>query len=128
MPNSKLQRLLFQLITTSLVLLLADYLMSSVRFEPAWTAIVTAIVLALLNAFLKPLLVLLTIPATILTLGLFLLAINASILLIASEIVPGFHIDSFWSAVWLSLFISLANSFILGNIRIERHRIDRDNF
>ncbi len=115
-----------QLITTTLVLLIADYLMESVFFEQAWVAIITAFVLGLLNAFLKPLLVLLTIPATLLTLGIFLLVINAAILLIAAEIVPGFHIASFGSAVLLSIFISMANGFILGNIRVERHRIDQE--
>ncbi len=126
MPNSGLQKVFFQLLTTTLVLLIADYLMQSVNFDQAWVAIVTAIVLAILNVFLKPLLVLLTIPATLITLGLFLLVINAAILLIAAEIVPGFHVQSFWSAVLLSLFISLANGFILGNIRVQRHHIDND--
>ncbi len=127
MPNSTLQKLFFQLLTTTLVLLIADYLMESVRFDQAWVAIITAIVLAGLNAFLKPLLIILTIPATLVTLGLFLLVINAAILLIAAEIVPGFHIASFWSAVILSLLISMANGFILGNIRVERHRIDNND-
>jgi len=127
MANSKLQRLFFQLITTTLVLLIADYLMDSIGFDQGWVAIITAIVLAVLNAFLKPLLVLLTIPATLLTLGLFLLVINAAIILIAAEIVPGFHVASFWSAVWLSLLISIANGFILGNIRVERHNINNGN-
>lgn len=127
MSNSGLQKIFFQLITTTLVLLLADYLMQSVRFDQAWVAIVTAVVLGILNTFLKPLLVILTIPATLITLGLFLLIINAAILLIAAEIVPGFHIESFWSAVLLSLLISLANGFIMGSIRVERHKMDENN-
>jgi uncharacterized membrane protein YvlD (DUF360 family) len=76
--QEQLKTTLLQLISTSVTLLVADYLMDSIRFEHPWVAIVTAIVLALLNAFLKPLLVLLTIPATIFTLGLFLLVINAA--------------------------------------------------
>ncbi len=115
---------ILQILSTSLTLLVGDYLMDSIYFDQPWVAIVTAIVLALLNLFLKPLLVMLTIPATILTLGLFLLVINAAILMIAGQLVPGFHIASFWSAVLLALFISLVNSLLGGNIKVERHRID----
>jgi len=62
----------------------------------------------------------------LITLGLFLLVINAAILLIATEIVPGFYIHSFWSAVLLSLFISFANGLILGNIKVERQGMDNN--
>lgn len=128
MTNIGVPKILLQLLTTTLALLIGDYLMKNVYFDQAWVAIVTAFVLGLLNVFLKPLLIILTIPATLLTLGLFLLVINAAMLLIAAEIVPGFHIESFWSAVLLSLFISLANGFIMGNIRVERQRMDNDDF
>jgi putative membrane protein len=100
----------------------ADYLMDSVRFEKSWVAIVTAIVLALLNTFVKPLLVLLTLPATILTLGLFMLVINAAMILLAREIVPGFSVDGFWYALLLSLFLSLVNGIFNGRVIIKRHR------
>jgi putative membrane protein len=119
--QAQLKVTLLQLISTSVTLLVADYLMDSIRFEQPWVAIVTAIVLALLNAFLKPLLVLLTIPATLFTLGLFLLVINAAILMIADQIVDGFYIDGFWAAVFLALFISLVNSLLGGNVRVVRH-------
>lgn len=118
---------LLQVLSTSLTLLIGDYLMDSVRFDQPWVAIITAFVLALLNTFLKPLLVVLTIPATVLTLGLFLLVINAAMLMIADQIVDGFTMDSFWSAVLLSIFISLVNGLLGGNVRVERTRIDRDD-
>jgi putative membrane protein len=119
--QDQLKTTLLQLISTSATLLVADYLMDSIRFEQPWVAIITAIVLALLNAFLKPLLVLLTIPATIFTLGLFLLVINASILMIADQLVDGFIIDSFWSAVLLTIFISLVNGLLGGNVKVVKH-------
>ena len=112
---------ILQLLSTSVTLLVADYLMDSIHFEQPWVAIITAIVLALLNAFLKPLLVLLTIPATVFTLGLFLLVINASILMIADQLVDGFVIDSFWSAALLSIFISLVNGLLGGNVKVVKH-------
>jgi len=119
--QDQLKTTLLQLISTSATLLVADYLMDSMRFEQPWVAIITAIVLALLNAFLKPLLVLLTIPATIFTLGLFLLVINASILMIADQLVDGFIIESFWSAVLLTIFISLVNGLLGGNVKVVKH-------
>lgn len=94
--------------------------MDGVDFKERWWAIITALVLALLNAFVKPILVLLTIPATIFTLGLFLLVINAAMILIAREIVPGFYVDGFWSAFWLSLLISIINSLFGGRMQVQR--------
>ena len=92
------QKSLLQVLSTSLTLLIGDYLMDSVHFERPWVAVLTAMVLGVLNIFLKPLLVVLTIPATVLTLGLFLMVINAALLMIADQIVPGFSIASFGSA------------------------------
>jgi putative membrane protein len=120
-----IQKYILQIMITALTLIIGDYLMEGVAFDQPWAAIVTALVLALLNAFLKPLLIFLTLPVTVLTLGIFLLVINASMLLIAKELVPGFHLSSFWSALWLSLLISLLNALFGGNIRVQRQS-DRD--
>ena len=124
--QDRLKTALLQLISTSVTLLVADYLMDSIRFEQPWVAIITAIVLALLNAFLKPLLVLLTIPATVFTLGLFLLVINAAILMIADQLVDGFMIEGFWSAILLAIFISLVNGLLGGNVKVVKHSGGRD--
>jgi len=67
-------------------------------------------VLSFLNVFLKPILVLLTLPFTIFTLGLFLLVINAGIILLTSSLVEGFHVDGFWWALLFSLILSLISS------------------
>lgn len=120
-----IQKSILQIMLTALTLLVADYLMDGVHFDQPWVAIVTALVVALLNAFLKPLLVVLTLPVTMLTLGIFLLVINAAILLIAGELVSGFKLGGFWSALWLSIFISLVNTLFGGNTRIQR--MDRNN-
>jgi putative membrane protein len=119
-------RISFQIMVSSLALLIGDYLMDGVHFDKTWVAIVTALVIALLNAFLKPMLVLLTIPATLLTFGLFLLVINAVILLIAREIVPGFHIDGFWTAVLLAILLSLMNGLFGGNVKVRTGRQIRE--
>ena len=77
-----------------------------------YTAIIVAIVLALLDAFIKPILILLTLPATILTLGLFLFVINACIILIDAHFVHGFTVESFWHAMLFSILLSFFNSFV----------------
>ena len=76
------------------------------------TAIVVAVVLALLDAFIKPVLILFTLPATILTLGLFLFVINACIILIDAHFVHGFKVESFWHALLFSVLLSFLNSYV----------------
>src|SRR5690606_4397439 len=73
--------------------------------------------LALLNLTVKPILIFLTIPITVFTLGLFLLVINAVIVLIAAEIVPGFVVDGFWWALLFSLILSLINSLLVVSLK-----------
>lgn len=119
------RKTLLQLLVTSLTLLVGAHLVDSVSFSEPWIALITALVLAILNIFLKPLLVVLTIPATLFTFGLFLLVINAAIILIASEIVPGFETGGFWDALLLSLLISIVNGLIF-NVRIQKIEQPRD--
>lgn len=101
------------LITTVNVFVLA-YILPGVDIvnNNFFTAIIVAFVLALLDAFIKPLLILLTLPATILTLGLFLFVINACIILIDAHFVHGFKVDSFWHALLFSVLLSFFNSFV----------------
>jgi putative membrane protein len=76
------------------------------------TAVIVALVLAVLDAFVKPILIIFTLPATILTLGLFLFVINACIILIDAHFVHGFKVDSFWDAMLFSILLSFFNSFV----------------
>jgi putative membrane protein len=88
--------------------------MSGITVASFTTSILVAVVLALLNTFIKPLLIFFTFPVTILTLGLFLLVINAIIIILCSEIVGGFHVDSFWTALLFSIILSLSQSLMNG--------------
>ena len=99
------------LITTVNVFVLASIL-PGIHIDDFFTAIIVAIVLSLLNGFIKPLLILFTLPATILTLGLFLFFINACIILIDAHFVHGFKIDGFWDALLYSMLLSFFNSFV----------------
>lgn len=76
------------------------------------TAFLVAIVLAFLNAIVKPILTLLTLPITFFTLGLFLLVINALVIMFAGKLVDGFKVDGFWTALWFSLILSIVNGIL----------------
>ena len=76
------------------------------------TALLVAIVLAFLNTIVKPILTILSLPITFFTLGLFLLVINALIILFADKLVDGFIVDGFWTALWFSLVLSLVSSIL----------------
>ena len=103
-------KLLIKIIISSLAVMVAGLLLPGVHIEDYFTGIAVALILAFLNAFLKPLLVILTIPATLVTFGLFLLVINAAIILLADYIVPGFVVDNFWWALLFSLLLSIITS------------------
>jgi putative membrane protein len=106
------------LISTVLVFVLAHFL-PGIAVHNFTTALIVAVVLAILNTFLKPILVFLTIPVTLITLGLFLLVINAVIILIGDKLVDGFAVSGFWFALLFSLLLSIGQS-ILNNIFIEK--------
>lgn len=100
---------IIQLLLTALAAFLAAKLTPGVNITSYWTAILLAIVLGLLDTFVKPILQFISIPVTILTLGLFLLVINALIILLASWIIDSFHVDGFWSALLYSIIFSVVS-------------------
>lgn len=110
--------ILIRLIVSAIAVLVTDLLLPGVSLgdmsqtNGLLTAVLVAAVLGLLNALLKPLLILLTLPVTVVTLGLFLLVINAVIVLIAARLITGFTVDSFWWALGFSLLLSLVTSVL----------------
>ena len=100
----------------------ASWLLPGVDVTNFTNALLIAIVLAFLNTFLKPLLVLFTIPFTIFTLGLFLLVINAGIILLASELVEGFYVEGFWWALLFSIILSITTSILEGFVKSDSKR------
>lgn len=99
------------LVTAILVTLLANFL-GGVSVDSFITSIIVAIVLGLLNLFVKPLLILLTLPVTLLTFGLFLLVINAVIILLCNELVDGFSVANFWYALLFSILLSIGQTLV----------------
>jgi putative membrane protein len=93
-------RLLLLWLINAVTLLLIPYLMPSVSVNSFYTALITALILGLVNSVIRPILVLLTLPITIVTLGLFILVINGLMFWFVASFIEGFHVAGFWSAFW----------------------------
>lgn len=105
-------KLLFRILITAVLVLVIAKVMKGVIVDEFTTALTVAIILGLLNFFVKPILVLFTLPVTIFTLGLFLLVINAIMILLCDYFVDGFSISSFWTAMLFSIILSLSQSLV----------------
>jgi len=101
---------IIQILVNAVVVFIAAYLMKGVEVKNFLHAILVALVLALLNAFVKPIFLFFTLPVNILTLGLFTWVINAVILMIADWILAGFKIHGFWWALGLAIIMAILNS------------------
>ncbi|PVD52111.1 hypothetical protein DC498_12050 [Terrimonas sp.] len=103
---------IIKLLVTAAVAFGLSQILSGIHIDTYWTAIVFSFVLALVNVFIRPLLVILTIPLTIITLGLFLFVVTALMVLLASKMVNGIHIDGFWWALLFGLLLSIVTSLL----------------
>jgi putative membrane protein len=115
--------LLIRWVVNALALVLISKVIKGIEVDHLFAAFVAAAVLGVINAILRPILLFLTLPITILTLGLFALVINGLMLFIAGRVVEGFHVTGFWSSVFGALFLSViswvANAFISDRGRIQ---------
>lgn len=100
---------------TALSLWVASHIFKGMRFESTSALVVSALLLGFANAIVKPLLIVLTLPLTLLTFGLFLLVINALVILLVAALVRGFHLSGFWTALFASLFVSIL-SLLIGSL------------
>lgn len=109
------------ILTVSIII--TSYLIDGIHVTGFFSAFFAAALLGILNAFFRPILFVLTLPITILTLGLFTFVVNAIMLLMVSGAVSGFQVDGLWSAVWGSLFISIV-SWLLTSFISEKGRVE----
>jgi putative membrane protein len=100
------------LLVTAVLIFLLGRMVSGIRVRDGKAALIGALVLGIANAIVRPILVLLTLPVTILTLGLFLLVVNALMLALAAALVEGFEIEGFGAALWGSLVLAVMNFFV----------------
>lgn len=108
--------LLINWVVSALAIMVTAYLLPGVHIEDFLTAFIVAVVLGVINAVLKPILIIFTLPITLLTLGLFTFVINAFLIMLTSSVVPGFKVDGFLWALLFSIVLSLVNSF-LGSLK-----------
>ena len=105
-------KLLLRLLITTFIVIILSYFMSGVGVDKLSTAIKVAVILGLLNTFLKPVLVFFSFPITVVTLGLFLLAINAGMVLLCDYWLAGFTVSSFLTALFFSILLSVSQSIL----------------
>ncbi|MBW2038035.1 MAG: phage holin family protein [Deltaproteobacteria bacterium] len=107
---------IIRLLSNMVAILIIAYLLPRVVRVDSWiAALVAAFILGIVNAVIRPILVFLTLPLTVLTLGLFLLVINGLMLWLVAALVPGFHVNGFWGAVFGSILISIV-SWVLSSL------------
>jgi putative membrane protein len=98
---------LFRAVLAALGLWLATYWVSGIRIDTPTTLVLAGILLGVVNAVVRPIAIVLTLPFTVLTIGLFLLIVNAAMLGLVALILPGFHINGFWAACLAALIVSV---------------------
>ncbi|MCH2215666.1 MAG: phage holin family protein [Flavobacteriales bacterium] len=111
-----------KLLLNALLVFALSWALPGVEVGGFWTALVVAVILGFLNIFVKPLLIIITIPVTILSLGLFLLVINALVIQMAAWIVDDFYVSSFWVALLFSLILSVMNAAFEKSAKGERDK------
>ncbi len=104
--------LLINILLSTIAVFVTGYILPGVKIDSWTTALILAIVLGIINAIIRPILLILTLPINILTLGLFTFVIIALCVLLASWLVPGFHVNGFWWAMAFGIILALVNSFL----------------
>jgi putative membrane protein len=112
LSKSAVMNIILRIIISAIVAFGLSNILSGVHIQSFVTALILAIVLGLLNIVVKPILIILTLPITLFTFGLFLFVINALIILLAAKFVNGFRVDGFWWALLFSLLLSILTSFL----------------
>ena len=111
--------IIIRFLLSGVAVMLTAYLLPGVHVQDYWAALLVALLISLSNMFVKPILIVLTIPITLFTFGLFLLVINALIILMVDYFVDTFYVDGFWWALAFSLILSVFNS-LFGDLTKER--------
>ncbi len=107
-----MKNFIIQTVITAIAAIIVSYILPGVDINRFTTALLVALVLSVLNFLVKPILVILTFPITIVTLGLFLFIVNAIIIVLAGKLVTGFRVDSIWWALLFSLLLSIFTSIL----------------
>ena len=104
-----IRRFVFRWAVTTIAVMVASSVIRGIRYDTVAALIGASLLLGILNAFVRPFLLIISVPLILLTLGLFILVLNGLLLLLVPHVVAGFHVDSFWSAFWGAIVISLVS-------------------
>jgi putative membrane protein len=113
-------RILLSILLNALAIYVAAYLLDGIVLSSTVAALIAGLVLGIVNTIVKPVLILLTLPITLITLGLFLFVVNAICLALTAAVVPGFDITGFWSAVGGALIVSIVGWALSALVREDR--------
>lgn len=127
-----LLQMLLKLVISAIGLALAAWCVDGISVDSPATLFAAAVLLALANIIVRPVLILLTLPVTVLSLGLFLFVINAAMMMLVAMLLPGFSINSFWSALFAWLIVAVVNAIgaaLMGRsqFRVRIERLPRDD-
>lgn len=112
--------ILVRWLITTFAIIVSAYILPGITVVGLSTALLAALVLGLINVFLKPILIILTLPINIITLGLFTFVINAALVLLTARLVPGFEVDGFWWALLFSLIVSIVTAGLHSIVQDKR--------
>jgi len=114
--------LLLKLLLTAVAVIILAYFLSGIQLtgNQFTTALIVAVVLGILNLLVKPILVILTLPITVVTLGLFLLIINALMVLLAGNLIDNFGVSSIWTAILFSVLLSILQSVLYSVLKEDK--------
>ena len=118
--KTSLMKFILRILLSALAVVVLAKVLPGIGVDTYTTAIIVAVVLSLLNFIVKPILIILTLPVTILTFGLFLLIINAIIILLADNLIAGFTVDSIWWALLFSLLLSFLQSILFSLLKEDK--------
>lgn len=113
-------KLILRLLLSALAVVILAKFLPGVSLDSYTTGIIVAVVLVLLNNILRPILIILTLPITIITLGLFLLVINACMVLLADKFIDGFAVSSIWTAILFSILLSILQSILYSLLKEDK--------
>lgn len=115
-------KFIIRLLLSALAVVILSKVLPNVEVDSYMTAIIVAVALSLLNFIVRPILVILTLPVTIVTFGLFLLVINAAIILLANKLIDGFTVNGFWWALLFSLLLSFLQSILFSLLKEDKKK------
>lgn len=115
-------KLIIKLLLNAIAVIIISKVLTGVNVDSYTTAIIVAVVLSILNLFVKPILVILTLPITVFTLGLFLLVINAIIIILTDYLIDGFSVSSIWIAILFSILLSILQSILHSLLKEDKKK------